>query len=217
MTDKFIKIFDSKFTLDFCNNVITLFNNETHVQNGVSAAGLNREIKDTTDYKIPSALNDENDSLQIKDWLEVDSDIHKILSPTIKEYVVEINNTLHNPNQEDMYYLGSDEYNDTGHQIQKYKKNEGHYKTYHNDFSIIKGSSFYRVMTYIIYLNTIEEGGETVFFGNYKIKPTAGSIIIFPAAWTHPHCGNVPVSDDKYIITGWLYKEHKGSITPDIE
>ena len=32
---------------------------------------------------------------QIKEWLEIDSHIHNILSPTITEYVVEINNTLH--------------------------------------------------------------------------------------------------------------------------
>ena len=210
MTDKFIKIYNSKFKLDFCNNVIKLFNNETQVVKGVSAAGLNLEIKDTTDYKIPSVLNQKNNSLQIKEWLEIDSHIHNILSPTINEYVVEINNTLHNPNQEEMHYLNGNEYTDTGHQIQKYIKNEGHYKKYHNDFSILSDSNYYRVLTYIIYLNTVDEGGETVFFGNYKIKPTAGSIVIFPAAWTHPHCGKVPVSDDKYIITGWLYKEYKG-------
>lgn len=216
MSDQFIKIYDSKFTLDYCNHVIKLFNNETQVMKGVSAAGMNIEIKDTIDYRIPS-INKKDNSLQIKDWLEVDSNIHKILSPTIKEYVLEINNTLHNPDQEDMYYLGSDAYNDTGHQIQKYIKNEGHYKRYHNDFSILKNTTYYRVMTYIIYLNTVEEGGETVFFGNYKIKPTAGRIVIFPASWTYPHCGKVPISDDKYIVTGWLYKEYKGSLKPEIQ
>ena len=69
-----------------------------------------------------------------------------------------------------MHYLNGNEYTDTGHQIQKYKKNEGHYKKYHNDFSILSDSNYYRVLTYIIYLNTVDEGGETVFLVTIKLN-----------------------------------------------
>ena len=60
-------------------------------------------------------------------------------------------------------------------------------------------------LTYIWYLNDVIEGGETEFFGNYKIKPEVGKLVLFPACWSFPHCGLMPISSNKYIITGWLY------------
>ena len=61
------------------------------------------------------------------------------------------------------------------------------------------------MFTYLWYLNTVIEGGETVFWDSYKIKPEAGKIVLFPACWTFPHTGKMPISNDKYIITGWIY------------
>ena len=61
------------------------------------------------------------------------------------------------------------------------------------------------LLTFLFYLNTLEEGGHTEFWGNYKIKPETGKLLLFPASWTFPHCGKTPISDNKYIITGWIY------------
>ena len=55
-----------------------------------------------------------------------------------------------------------------------------------------------------LYLNDIEEGGETEFLDqNRRIKAQKGTMVIFPAAWTHVHRGNPPLNKDKYIGTGW--------------
>ena len=62
----------------------------------------------------------------------------------------------------------------------------------------------YRMITYLWYLNDVDKGGETEFWGTYKVKPEAGKLILFPATWSYPHCGNIPISNAKYIITGWL-------------
>jgi hypothetical protein len=37
-----------------------------------------------------------------------------------------------------------------------------------------------------------------------KVKPKKGSLVIFPAGFTHTHKGHVPLSDDKYVVTSWL-------------
>ena len=58
------------------------------------------------------------------------------------------------------------------------------------------------------YLNDVEIGGETDFI-NFKIKPTTGKLVIFPSTWTYPHCANIPISNDKYIITGWFVNNIK--------
>ena len=60
----------------------------------------------------------------------------------------------------------------------------------------------------IIYLNTVETGGETYFREHdLKIPAKAGSIALFPAYWTHPHQGCVPISDDKWIVSTFVVKK----------
>lgn len=62
-----------------------------------------------------------------------------------------------------------------------------------------------RLMAYILYLNDVEEGGETEFlYYPKRIKPEAGTLLLFPASYTHTHRGNPPLSESKYIITGWV-------------
>jgi hypothetical protein len=63
-----------------------------------------------------------------------------------------------------------------------------------------------RLLTFIWYLNTVENGGETEFFnGRIKIKPEKGKLLLFPSTWTYNHKGNIPISSDKYIVTGWVW------------
>jgi hypothetical protein len=62
----------------------------------------------------------------------------------------------------------------------------------------------FRYLAYTVYLNTVEEGGETEFlYQKQRLKPEAGTLAIWPAAWTHVHRGNPPLSGSKYIITTW--------------
>lgn len=63
-----------------------------------------------------------------------------------------------------------------------------------------------RQLALIIYLNSVEEGGETSFAKQgLKLKPIEGDAVLFPPFWTHPHCGEVSKSEDKYIISSFIY------------
>ena len=63
-----------------------------------------------------------------------------------------------------------------------------------------------RFAAYTIYLNDIEEGGETEFLNqSLRVSPKKGTLAIFPAYFTHLHRGNPPLNTVKYIITGWLH------------
>ena len=65
-----------------------------------------------------------------------------------------------------------------------------------------------RTMAWMVYLNDVEEGGETEFlYQQRKFKPETGTVMIWPGSYTHLHRGNPPMSD-KYIATGW----YQGSI-----
>ena len=61
-----------------------------------------------------------------------------------------------------------------------------------------------RMLVWMVYLNTIKVGGETCFpQQNIELKPKQGTIVIWPAAWTHSHYGKPALDEHKYIITGW--------------
>lgn len=66
-----------------------------------------------------------------------------------------------------------------------------------------------RVLVYMLYLNTLalEEAGETEFlYQQTRLRPQENTMIVWPAAYTHAHRGNVVHgSNAKYIVTGWFY------------
>jgi len=73
-----------------------------------------------------------------------------------------------------------------------------------------------RMLAWTIYLNDVKEGGETEFlYQSERVKPVKGRTLIFPAGFMHTHRGNPPISNEKYILTGWfnLRLAEKGPIT----
>ena len=62
-----------------------------------------------------------------------------------------------------------------------------------------------RIMAWMIYLNDVEDGGETEFlYQSMRVKPKQGTLVLWPAHFTHMHRGNPPLSGEKYIMTSWL-------------
>jgi hypothetical protein len=70
---------------------------------------------------------------------------------------------------------------------------------------IVSAANSDRILTYILYLNDVNEGAETEFlYYRKRIPPKQGSLVIFPAHFTHTHKGNLNLSNhNKYILTGW--------------
>lgn len=61
-----------------------------------------------------------------------------------------------------------------------------------------------RYLSFLWYLNDVEEGGETVF-KDIEIKPEIGKLVMFPPLWMYPHIGKPPISNVKYILTTYLH------------
>ena len=61
-----------------------------------------------------------------------------------------------------------------------------------------------RFLSFFWYLNSVDEGGETVF-DELTIKPKMGSMVIFPPLWMFPHRGNKPISGEKYLLSTYLH------------
>ena len=81
----------------------------------------------------------------------------------------------------------------------------GGYHDFHTENLGWNNSS--RSMAWMIYLNNVEEGGETEWlYQKKKVKPTTGTVVIWPGGYTHYHRGNPPMST-KYIVTGWFQSD----------
>jgi hypothetical protein len=62
-----------------------------------------------------------------------------------------------------------------------------------------------RFAVWMLYLNDVEEGGKTEFkHQELAITPTAGTLVIWPAAYSHIHRANPDLVGKKYIATGWF-------------
>jgi len=186
--DPFIYIEEENLDKETCIEIMKKFNESNKVYEGIIGSGVDKNIKNTTDLKITG----------VKEFEIYDNLLFKTINKGIHKYYENLSNKIF-PN---FNFFNIKSLKDTGYQIQKYDKNNGIYQ-WHNDYTILNSKSS-RILTFIWYLNDVDEGGETCFiFG--KIKPKQGKLLIFPSTWNYPHKGNIPVSNDKYIITGWIY------------
>lgn len=96
----------------------------------------------------------------------------------------------------------SSSWDDTGFNFQWYRKAIGFYRR-HVDSNPLAAQD--RILGVVMYLNTVEQGGGTEFpLHEVSVEAIAGRVCIFPAIWTHPHIGMMPISDDKFIISTFL-------------
>jgi hypothetical protein len=196
IVDEFIYIKKNNLPKDLCLTLMDLFETDTDVYNGVTFSGYRPDVKQSLDLKIVKNKN--------KIHEKCDIELYELLKNELQNYFNLIK-------KKDYKSFSLINVKDSGFLLKKYIKNEGFYN-YHNDFKIEKNknnnNNSYRIVTYLWYLNDVEEGGETSFFnGKIKIKPEQGKLIIFPASWTYPHAGLTPKSSNKYIVSGWVYTD----------
>jgi len=198
-------IYENNFSIPkiLCDEIILLYeNNKNFHYQGMTQGGIQRKIKDTRDFIIPKC-EDKND-----EWYKIEKFLYKELKSNFYKYknILNDNNQYKADNNNNFDYkcLELDQHVDN-FMVQKYNKGIGKY-TYHHDFLCDFDKNRHRTITYLWYLNDVDEGGETEFCGNHTIKPKKGKLIFFPACWCFPHRGKVPISSDKYIITGWFYE-----------
>ncbi len=90
------------------------------------------------------------------------------------------------------------------HNLQWYKPGEGYHQP-HCEWSVVNEGTIKRMAAWMFYLNDVEEGGGTEFpHQEFIAQPKRGTLVCFPAQWTHYHKGIVAPKEDKYILTGWF-------------
>jgi hypothetical protein len=85
-------------------------------------------------------------------------------------------------------------------QLLHYSTEGGFYKS-HSD----SGPGMQRIFSCILYLNDVEDGGETYFNKfDISIKPKSGRMVLFPANFVYTHEAKTPKSNDKFAIVTWF-------------
>jgi hypothetical protein len=184
MEDFYVLEIKNSLSKPICNEIIERFEAQENKYEGITFGGVNKDTKDTLDFHL---------SMDNDNWRDIDKVLFNELNKGIKQYIDHLDSEIK--------VFGFTNLTDKGFQIQKYKQGEGKY-VFHNDF-ICYGDGTNRIFTYLWYLNTIDEGGETDFYNKGLMKAEQGKLILFPSCWTYPHSARVPISDNKYIITGW--------------
>jgi len=60
-----------------------------------------------------------------------------------------------------------------------------------------------RFLVWMLYLNDVANGGKTEFRNGLKVQPKKGTLVLWPAYFTHMHRAAPDLKETKYIMTGW--------------
>tara|TARA_B100000214_G_scaffold298742_1_gene228798 strand:- start:68 stop:643 length:576 start_codon:yes stop_codon:yes gene_type:complete len=60
-----------------------------------------------------------------------------------------------------------------------------------------------RHLTFMTYLNDVDDGGTEFLYQKITIPAKKGLTIVWPTQWTHTHRGQISHTKEKRIITGW--------------
>jgi len=190
MQDNFIKIYEGIFSEDFCNKTIKYY----------------EDMKDAG-FGFTRQQVDKVSSLQ-KDDVSIFSNSEDVIClATTKDLFVEFNSVFWNvayPDYSSSFSIleNHDKHNIYSAKIQKTLIGGG-YHVWHCESA--SRANCNRILAWTLYLNDVEEGGETEYlYQHLRIKPKKGTLVIWPAGFTHVHRGNTPISNEKYIVTGWV-------------
>ena len=220
---QFIQIYENAVDKDFCKSCIAKFEKSPNKHQGTTGNGVDIVKKNSIDITVTNFADE---------WQSEMTHIQNIVLEGMLKYVRKfpfllagaVSLMFQNKQGEmlPLSYVDVEKMNDADLTIflnavyrlgsvnmQKYNKNEGGYFHWHSEFyphpTDPEQASLHRTLLWMVYLNDVEEGGETEFyFQNLKSKPKQGTLVIAPADFTHTHRGKKPISGDKYIFTSWV-------------
>jgi prolyl 4-hydroxylase len=177
----FIHVYDDVLNSSICNSLIEIFETYSDKQERIE----NNKRPNFTQFNLTQNSNLTDDINQI----------HKFLISIVFEY------------KKKYYEFVDSRCFPSDHAFEQFR-----IKRYVNDgndmfdahVDVTDHESSRRFLSFMWYLNDVNDGGETVF-DDLVIKPKTGRMIVFPPLWMFPHIGKPPVSNSKYIISTYLH------------
>ncbi|MGE4062001.1 MAG: 2OG-Fe(II) oxygenase family protein [Rhodospirillaceae bacterium] len=187
----FIEEYPGLVAPDLCERIITKFESDPHTMPSViNVAGYSSVSDVRTGTSLPCPLTG--------DWKALIEQLIPALNTALKRYAATYQSMR---NLIDNYGLHC-----TSPIIERVDPGQGF--NWHCDQTMYSSE---RVLTSLLYLRTVREGGATEFLQQKRsIQPEAGKIALFPSAWTHLHRGASPTSEIKYVACSfWVYDKSK--------
>ena len=185
----FIGVYDNYITKEECNKAIKVFENQSKFNNTLNRLHFER-----------SPVTEKQDQQFFADPGNIDIWWNELKSLMVN-FDLAWTHYKDNVGAQDAYL--DIPFAFTSMKIQKTLPTEG-YHVWHIEHGNTMDTSM-RGFVFSVYLNDVEEGGETEFLNfSQRVKPKTGRIVIWPAAFPYLHRGNPPLSGEKYILTSWL-------------
>lgn len=182
--DNFIFVCDQVLPAALCDQLIRLFRKDERVQKGkvVDHLGQKQESVDKVSEDLIMAPEGV--------WQSPYHAVHEAVTAFVRAYAEQSPALQVAPLQWPAY------------KIQRYPRDKGYFRWH---FDALGPGAFDRVLGLSLYLNDVKAGGETQFYHQQaQVAPLAGRGVLFPAAWTHMHCGAIPRSNAKFIISTFV-------------
>lgn len=219
--DDFIRIYDNAVSDSQCEQIALQFEASQNTYQGYSGPEVDAKIKDSLDLNITNRPGWSGTNELLTDA------VFKCLIDYMNEFsfmLVGANTPIFkNPKTGEICKLTHENFEQFGRphidtliartyrlgqmNIQKYIKQQGGYHHWHSEICADDPNceTLHRALFFILYLNDVDQGGETEFFyQDKKVCPKKGRIILSPTSFTHTHKGHIPLSNDKLIVTSWV-------------
>ena len=194
---EFVKIYDNVLPPSVCSSLITNFEQQTdhHVMSGV---GKNEEVT-TNGYRRAVEMNCSVVADNNEDWKNLTNKLNGVVMSYLNRY------------RYDMRVLGVADFAIPDTKIleewrmHKYNQGEHFYKSHVDSHD---SNSSNRMLAFLFYPNTIEDGGETAFTDNLKgleCKPVQGRLLVFPTWFGFPHEAKTVTEGTKYMLKTYAH------------
>jgi len=157
------------------------FYDSTTIENQSSNNSVQSPVRTSSQLHITSDFN--SDKLT-----ELDNLYTKIVFTRLGSY-------------KEKFGIGEDLYNPENFQLLKYEVGQ-YFHSHYDSYPAVN-----RSISVLIYLNDDYEGGEIEFVNfDIKIKPKAGTLIMFPSNYPYRHIAHPVISGTKYAVSTFLHE-----------
>ena len=188
--DNLIRVYDDVVDEESCERMIKMFEDSNDTQ--------------------PVKLDDGDNSISFtqltmvehKEWESVQAGMLEVFQDYIMRYNIDVS-------------LKSKQWPETyGYEAIRMKRYlDNDYDRFDPHVDVLNYETARRFLAFFIYLNDVEEGGETEFVNLYKpgtyvpfkVEAKRGRLLMFPPLWPWYHAGRKPISNNKYIIHSYCH------------
>ena len=188
--DKYIQVYDDILDKDSCDTLIGKF--ETHED--FTTVHIEDNDQAISFKQITFVEHDE--------WKTVQDDLLELFRDYVERYKLDC---------KVLDKMWPDTYASEAIRMKRYLAND--YDRFDPHVDVRDYDTARRFLAFFIYVNDVEEGGETEFVNLYKpgtylpytVKPKRGRLLMFPPTWQYYHAGLKPISGKKYLIHSYLH------------